>query len=214
MSHIVYFLHRNLLHSCLGFLTFIVYFVSLPSVFVIYLKIANTSLYNMIMQCLLFSIWQRRKHFAKIDFLCFFSFLKLLVYFLLRKCRYVGNIHTQVTEPLLQEVFSSTGPVEGCKLIRKEKVLCHSCIPVFLFQYIILLWKGARGWIVCVLSCWFTRNEVDVYVSLKCSLPMDSFITTIADQLDLPYFLLMEGTCKNSSWWFSIIFLLDFALVS
>lgn len=37
-------------------------------------------------------------------------------------CRYVGNIHPQVTEPLLQEVFSSTGPLEGCKLIRKEKV--------------------------------------------------------------------------------------------
>ncbi|KAI3948320.1 hypothetical protein MKX01_028758, partial [Papaver californicum] len=38
-------------------------------------------------------------------------------------CRsvYVGNIHTQVTEPLLQEVFASTGPLEGCKLIRKEK---------------------------------------------------------------------------------------------
>ncbi|PSR96956.1 Oligouridylate-binding protein like [Actinidia chinensis var. chinensis] len=38
-------------------------------------------------------------------------------------CRsvFVGNIHTQVTEPLLQEVFSSTGPIEGCKLIRKEK---------------------------------------------------------------------------------------------
>ncbi|RDX88741.1 Oligouridylate-binding protein 1B, partial [Mucuna pruriens] len=38
-------------------------------------------------------------------------------------CRsvYVGNIHTQVTEPLLQEVFVGTGPVEGCKLIRKEK---------------------------------------------------------------------------------------------
>ncbi|XAR67563.1 hypothetical protein NMG60_11002363 [Bertholletia excelsa] len=38
-------------------------------------------------------------------------------------CRsvYVGNIHTQVTEPLLQEVFQSTGPVESCKLIRKEK---------------------------------------------------------------------------------------------
>jgi nucleolysin TIA-1/TIAR len=33
----------------------------------------------------------------------------------------VGNIHTQVTEPLLQEVFSSTGPIEGCKLVRKEK---------------------------------------------------------------------------------------------
>lgn len=38
------------------------------------------------------------------------------------QCRYVGNIHTQVTEPLLQEVFASTGPLEGCKLIRKEKV--------------------------------------------------------------------------------------------
>ncbi|KAK7839794.1 oligouridylate-binding protein 1b [Quercus suber] len=38
-------------------------------------------------------------------------------------CRsvYVGNIQTQVTEPLLQEVFASTGPVESCKLIRKEK---------------------------------------------------------------------------------------------
>ncbi|KAH6757993.1 oligouridylate binding protein 1B [Perilla frutescens var. hirtella] len=38
-------------------------------------------------------------------------------------CRsvYVGNIHTQVTEPLLQEVFASTGPVESCKLVRKEK---------------------------------------------------------------------------------------------
>ncbi|PWA96671.1 Nucleotide-binding, alpha-beta plait [Artemisia annua] len=38
-------------------------------------------------------------------------------------CRsvYVGNIHTQVTEPLLQEVFASTGPLEGCKLIRKDK---------------------------------------------------------------------------------------------
>ncbi|XP_073133894.1 oligouridylate-binding protein 1C-like [Henckelia pumila] len=38
-------------------------------------------------------------------------------------CRsvYVGNIHTQVTEPLIQEVFASTGPVEGCKLIRKDK---------------------------------------------------------------------------------------------
>ncbi|GKB45849.1 oligouridylate-binding protein 1-like protein, partial [Tanacetum coccineum] len=38
-------------------------------------------------------------------------------------CRsvYVGNIHPQVTEPLLQEIFSSTGALEGCKLIRKDK---------------------------------------------------------------------------------------------
>ncbi|ESQ30008.1 hypothetical protein EUTSA_v10011526mg [Eutrema salsugineum] len=38
-------------------------------------------------------------------------------------CRsvYAGNIHTQVTEVLLQEIFSSTGPVESCKLIRKDK---------------------------------------------------------------------------------------------
>lgn len=57
------------------------------------------------------------------SFTYLFLFLKLLVSSFLRKCRYVGNIHTQVTEPLLQEVFSSTGPVEGCKLIRKEKVM-------------------------------------------------------------------------------------------
>ncbi|CAK8563961.1 unnamed protein product [Lathyrus sativus] len=38
-------------------------------------------------------------------------------------CRsvYVGNIHPQVSEPLLQELFSSAGALEGCKLIRKEK---------------------------------------------------------------------------------------------
>lgn len=38
-------------------------------------------------------------------------------------CRsvYVGNIHSQVSESILQEIFSSTGPLEGCKLIRKEK---------------------------------------------------------------------------------------------
>ncbi|KAM0953029.1 putative RNA recognition motif domain, nucleotide-binding alpha-beta plait domain superfamily [Dioscorea sansibarensis] len=42
-------------------------------------------------------------------------------------CRsvYVGNIHTNVSEALLQEVFQSTGVVEGCKLIRKEKVCFH-----------------------------------------------------------------------------------------
>ncbi|XP_022859084.1 oligouridylate-binding protein 1B-like, partial [Olea europaea var. sylvestris] len=51
-----------------------------------------------------------------------FPFLfELLGFLFLRKCRYVGNIHMQVTEPLLQEVFASTGPVESCKLIRKEK---------------------------------------------------------------------------------------------
>ncbi|KAJ7956010.1 Oligouridylate-binding protein like [Quillaja saponaria] len=38
-------------------------------------------------------------------------------------CRsvYVGNIHPDVTETLLQEVFASIGLLEGCKLIRKEK---------------------------------------------------------------------------------------------
>ncbi|KAI4344635.1 hypothetical protein L6164_011838 [Bauhinia variegata] len=38
-------------------------------------------------------------------------------------CRsvYVGNIHPRVTDSLLQEILSSTGPIEGCKIIRKEK---------------------------------------------------------------------------------------------
>ncbi|XP_072990864.1 RNA-binding protein 208-like isoform X1 [Typha latifolia] len=38
-------------------------------------------------------------------------------------CRsvYVGNIHPNVTESLLAEVFQGVGPLEGCKLIRKEK---------------------------------------------------------------------------------------------
>ncbi|CAN1236101.1 RNA-binding protein 208 [Linum grandiflorum] len=38
-------------------------------------------------------------------------------------CRsvYVGNIHVNVTEKLLAEVFQTAGPLTGCKLIRKEK---------------------------------------------------------------------------------------------
>lgn len=36
--------------------------------------------------------------------------------------RYVGNVHPNVTESLLIEVFQGSGPVERCKLIRKEKV--------------------------------------------------------------------------------------------
>ncbi|KAJ9702243.1 hypothetical protein PVL29_004132 [Vitis rotundifolia] len=38
-------------------------------------------------------------------------------------CRsvYVGNIHVNVTEKLLAEVFQSAGPLAGCKLIRKDK---------------------------------------------------------------------------------------------
>ncbi|KAJ8758722.1 hypothetical protein K2173_000443 [Erythroxylum novogranatense] len=38
-------------------------------------------------------------------------------------CRsvYVGNIHVNVTEKLLAEVFQTAGPVAGCKLIRKDK---------------------------------------------------------------------------------------------
>ncbi|KAM0952488.1 putative RNA recognition motif domain, nucleotide-binding alpha-beta plait domain superfamily [Dioscorea sansibarensis] len=38
-------------------------------------------------------------------------------------CRsvYVGNVHLQVTEDLLQEVFRCAGPIEGCKLIKKDK---------------------------------------------------------------------------------------------
>lgn len=36
--------------------------------------------------------------------------------------RYIGNIHPNVTESLLAEVFQSIGPLEGCKLIQKEKV--------------------------------------------------------------------------------------------
>jgi nucleolysin TIA-1/TIAR len=47
------------------------------------------------------------------------------------KCRYVGNIHPQVTEPLLQEVFATAGPLEGCKLIRKETVIY---IVLYLFS--------------------------------------------------------------------------------
>ncbi|KAF5456563.1 hypothetical protein F2P56_026033 [Juglans regia] len=34
---------------------------------------------------------------------------------------YVGNIHVNVTEKLLAEVFQTAGPLAGCKLIRKDK---------------------------------------------------------------------------------------------
>ncbi|CAA0827620.1 Oligouridylate-binding protein 1B [Striga hermonthica] len=33
---------------------------------------------------------------------------------------YVGNLHIQTTEPLLQEVFARAGPVKSCKLVRQK----------------------------------------------------------------------------------------------
>lgn len=39
---------------------------------------------------------------------------------------YVGNIHTKVTDSLMVELFSGIGHLEGCKLIRKDKV----CLPL------------------------------------------------------------------------------------
>ena len=50
-------------------------------------------------------------------------------------CRYAGNIHTQVTEVLLQEIFASTGPVESCKLIRKDKVGGVTLLSIFSKTY-------------------------------------------------------------------------------
>ena len=35
---------------------------------------------------------------------------------------YVGNIHPKVTDSLMVELFSGIGPLEGCKLIKKDKV--------------------------------------------------------------------------------------------
>ncbi|KAF5204444.1 hypothetical protein FRX31_005969 [Thalictrum thalictroides] len=37
------------------------------------------------------------------------------------KCRYVGNIHSQVTEPVLQVVFVSTGAMKVANLIEKRR---------------------------------------------------------------------------------------------
>ncbi|KAE8724267.1 Oligouridylate-binding protein 1A [Hibiscus syriacus] len=81
-------------------------------------------------------------------------------------CRsvYVGNIHTQATEPLLQEVFASTGPVESCKLVRREKPIgCHMI------------------------------DMPSIFSLLLSSRHTDLSTTSIADQLPLLYYLLMEG---------------------
>jgi len=54
-------------------------------------------------------------------------FLEAFCYCVASLRRYVGNIHTKVTEGPLAEVFSNVGPLEGCKLIRKEKVMVIFC---------------------------------------------------------------------------------------
>lgn len=75
--------------------------------------------------------------FSALSLLCVFN---KLVFLFMSKCSYVGNIHPQVTEPLLQEVFATAGPLEGCKLIRKEKVryYCTYFQHFFLFDYNLL----------------------------------------------------------------------------
>ena len=123
--------------------------------------------------------------------LLFFSLLEFIVLLSLRKCRYVGNIHTQVSEPLLQEVFASTGPVEGCKLVRKEKVYSSLCrlvnfliVPVnlkFLYGRIISLLVFLFSILALTLLV-YHYIDISVVFSL-CSHHMDSSTTLIADLL-------------------------------
>ncbi|KAK6148767.1 hypothetical protein DH2020_016292 [Rehmannia glutinosa] len=53
----------------------------------------------------------------------------------------------QVTEPLLQEVFASTGPVEACKLIRKEKGYVGSKNRALSGVWICVFPKPAGKWL-------------------------------------------------------------------
>lgn len=72
------------------------------------------------------------------------------IYNYLTRYRYVGNIHPQVTEPLLQEIFSSTGALEGCKLIRKENVW-----SIHQFSNCFIIYKNSFTWIsVIIWVCW------------------------------------------------------------
>lgn len=119
------------------------------------------------------------------SFLFFVPFWTYRCFYL--RCRYVGNVHTQVTEPLLQEVFASTGPVEACKLIRKEKVPFLSSCPFFHDCL-----STHRFGILC-------REKMLKYVTPFFTLyshPMDLFITLTVDQPHLQYWPSMEGICK------------------
>ncbi|XP_024514811.1 oligouridylate-binding protein 1 isoform X1 [Selaginella moellendorffii] len=66
-------------------------------------------------------------------------------------CRsvYVGNIHIKVTEALLAEVFATVGPLEGCKLIKKEKVSSGfvSILPFSLTVFRYLAWQSSYGFV-------------------------------------------------------------------
>jgi len=120
------------------------------------------------------------------SFVYFFSFvflfLNLLVSLFLRKCRFVGNIHPQVTEPLLQEVFSSTGLVEGCKLIRKEKVnFLLSLLSLSEFST-----TKTSSLLSLSIVYFFSLSDSVIYKSvLSCSHHMVSSTTMIVDQLHL-----------------------------
>lgn len=91
-------------------------FVTNSLIIFVYVKLFSCELIHVISSCYLYlEVVSLFNNFV----LYYFEFNGLLFW---GQCRYVGNIHIQVTEPLLQEVFASTGPVEACKLIRKEKV--------------------------------------------------------------------------------------------
>lgn len=83
-------------------------------------------------------------------------------------CRYVGNIHPQVTETDLQQIFSTTGPLESCKLIRKEKVK----LP-FLNNFCIFGWlkmSDIDGWMLQenYLSSHYSRCKFRLLLYQTC----------------------------------------------
>lgn len=170
------------------------------------------------------------------------SFYKIVWYngfIFIGKCRYVGNIHPQVTETLLQEVFASTGPLEGCKLIRKDKVGCF-VVRLYVFHMlsrvgeihitvgygeIPFVWfmTGIYCGYIC-LAYEFQKLESFQFLFWKpanlsspmssiFSHPMDLLITMIADQLPLLLFLSMAGICKQKSQHNQLFFSFSFCIL-
>ena len=136
-------------------------------------------------------------------FLCsILPLLKVLVFYFLRKCRYIRNIHPQVSETLLHELFSCISLVEGCKLVSKEKlhllfvqldnIFHRYCLICFVdvFPFFSLSYLGI--FIFLVLSWHFSRMSYYMYVIVWSE--NDIILGTLKDLLSVCEGIVWEVT--------------------
>lgn len=137
-----------------------------------------------IMWCLIYWFWQLEEILIGQHVSCFLLFTSSIFKFWENADMWETFIH-KWQNPSFKRFFQVQALLRGASSLERRRYL----VVFTFYNCAVLTLLGSFA------------HEIDIFGGfLKCSHPMDSFITLIGDQLPLLYCLLMEGTCM---WTFS-----------